>query len=254
MKKIWDRYNMIIMKVLKADADFLWQDEMECWFSLKFYANRISPIPFYHHIIGSPGRCQYPETDRYYSARSALPPLAHSEGRTSGFHYPILPCHRKNRHTHTGRDPHRMRKALKKPGLPLFRFHDLRHYSASIMHAIGIPDQYIMRYRGWGSNAVLKAIYRNTPDDYQQNFADQTNACFENMQYKKKSPCKSGTFASCWRESENPLTKKSRKKGIPAPSNSECNHKCNHHNWSIMVLVHKWVGTQKKSVYRLRKY
>jgi integrase len=35
-------------------------------------------------------------------------------------------------------------------GLPHFRFHDLRHYSASIMHAMGVPEAYIMKRGGWG--------------------------------------------------------------------------------------------------------
>ncbi len=34
------------------------------------------------------------------------------------------------------------------------------------MHAIGIPDQYIMARGGWGSDKVLKAIYRGTIDYY----------------------------------------------------------------------------------------
>ena len=55
------------------------------------------------------------------------------------------------------------------------RFHDLRHYAASIMHALGIPDQYIMERGGWSSDSVLKAVYRNTMDKYQKKFSDQTN-------------------------------------------------------------------------------
>ena len=46
-----------------------------------------------------------------------------------------------------------------------FRFHDLRHYSASIQHALGIPDAYIMQRGGWASDGVLKQVYRHALED-----------------------------------------------------------------------------------------
>ncbi|MDD3253948.1 MAG: tyrosine-type recombinase/integrase [Lachnospiraceae bacterium] len=58
----------------------------------------------------------------------------------------------------------RFRRALEAAGLPHFRFHDLRHYAASIMHAIGVPDQYILQRGGWSSDNIMKTIYRNTID------------------------------------------------------------------------------------------
>ena len=72
-------------------------------------------------------------------------------------------------------------RALRKYSIPKFRFHDLRHYSASIMHAIGIPDVYIMDRGGWKSDATLKKIYRGTIEDYKQKFVDQTNTYFEKI-------------------------------------------------------------------------
>ena len=58
----------------------------------------------------------------------------------------------------------RFRRALRSSGLNHFRFHDLRHYAASIMHAIGVPDQYIMQRGGWSSDNVMKTVYRNVID------------------------------------------------------------------------------------------
>lgn len=52
-------------------------------------------------------------------------------------------------------------KLLKKTGLPHFRFHDLRHYSASLQHSLGVPDAYIMQRGGWDDDGTLKAIYRH---------------------------------------------------------------------------------------------
>ena len=58
------------------------------------------------------------------------------------------------------------------------RFHDLRHYYASVLHAIGIPDQYIMQAGGWKSDFMLKAVYRNTLDDFKAQNDAKINAFF----------------------------------------------------------------------------
>lgn len=46
-----------------------------------------------------------------------------------------------------------------------FRFHDLRHYSASIQHALGVPDKYIMERGGWTSTKTLNNIYKGVIDE-----------------------------------------------------------------------------------------
>lgn len=79
---------------------------------------------------------------------------------------------------------HRFESRLKKLDIPKFRFHDLRHYSASIMHAIGVPDVYIMQRGGWSSDATLKQIYRGSMDDFSQKFTEKTISHFDSMQHK----------------------------------------------------------------------
>ena len=76
---------------------------------------------------------------------------------------------------------HRFETALKQCGLPHFRFHDLRHYSASIQHALGIPDSYIMQRGGWSSDATLKSVYRHAMDQEKKKMSDLANSHFESM-------------------------------------------------------------------------
>lgn len=78
----------------------------------------------------------------------------------------------------------RFRRALQKSGLPKFRFHDLRHYSASILHAIGVPDQYIMQRGGWVSDHVMKTVYRNVIDEESERQNQKIMAHFNQMQHE----------------------------------------------------------------------
>lgn len=103
-------------------------------------------------------------SDRYVT----FPPQVIEEiGDGEGF---IMPCH-----------PNGITKAFaklkKRVGIDT-RFHDLRHYAASAMHAIGVPDQYIMERGGWSSDTVLKSVYRNILNDKQKEFTDKTNQYF----------------------------------------------------------------------------
>ena len=72
----------------------------------------------------------------------------------------------------------------RKFNLPHFRFHDLRHYQASILHAMGVPDKYIMERGGWSTDSTLKNIYQHTMSDKRKQVEDDIVQRFEE-QHKK---------------------------------------------------------------------
>lgn len=78
----------------------------------------------------------------------------------------------------------RFEHVLKQAGIPHFRFHDLRHYCASISHALGIPDAYIMQMGGWGNDRVLKEVYRHTFEDTRKKMNAIVIHHFEAMQHE----------------------------------------------------------------------
>lgn len=55
----------------------------------------------------------------------------------------------------------RFSRTLARAGLPHYKLHALRHYGASILHAIGVPDLYILNRAGWETDEMLKKIYRH---------------------------------------------------------------------------------------------
>lgn len=65
-----------------------------------------------------------------------------------------------------------------------FRFHDLRHYFVSVNHALGVPDQYIMRMGGWSTDKTMKAVYRNILIPERDKFAKISLSHFESMQHE----------------------------------------------------------------------
>lgn len=81
----------------------------------------------------------------------------------------------------------RFRRALKNVDCPPFRYHDLRAYSASIRHALNIPDQYIMSEGGWKTPAVLRKIYVRSMPDKRDEFSKIANKHFRKVMSTKVS-------------------------------------------------------------------
>ncbi len=53
----------------------------------------------------------------------------------------------------------------KKLGIEKFSMHKLRHYFASRMSAMHIPDEDIMKMGGWQTDSVMKSVYRHAMHD-----------------------------------------------------------------------------------------
>lgn len=64
------------------------------------------------------------------------------------------------------------KRSLRVAHLPDFRLHDLRHYQASILHALGVPDKYIMERGGWKTDSTLKNIYQHTMEEKRKEVED----------------------------------------------------------------------------------
>lgn len=66
------------------------------------------------------------------------------------------------------------------------RFHDLRHYYASIGAALNIPDIYTARSGGWRPNSpIMKEVYQNNMSDAEVLYSDKLNAHFSSILGKK---------------------------------------------------------------------
>lgn len=100
-------------------------------------------------------------SDRYIQAPDVV--IEHLKGKT-GRVCPVVPS------TITA-DFIRLRNKM---GLTC-RFHDLRHFFASFHHSLLIADQYIQKWGGWKSDAMLKAVYRNTLADVEIDSANKVN-------------------------------------------------------------------------------
>lgn len=72
-------------------------------------------------------------------------------------------------------------KLLKRYNIPHFRFHDLRHYYVSSLHALNIPDKYIMAQGGWATNYTMQNVYNHTMEKKQSEFVNQISNHFETL-------------------------------------------------------------------------
>ena len=134
-----------------------------------------SAVYVHADIVKGPDGWVYKENPKTASSVRIIPLPAKlmemiGEGDPDDFIYPVNP----------GTIEKNFCKLRDKLGLKC-RFHDLRHYAASIMHALGIPDVYIMERGGWKSDTVLKDIYRNSLSDQSAKFQQAANDHFSSL-------------------------------------------------------------------------
>lgn len=63
---------------------------------------------------------------------------------------------------HPGNITKHLERVEDKLGIPRFPLHKLRHYFASQMSALGVPEADILKMGGWETDHVMKSVYRHS--------------------------------------------------------------------------------------------
>ena len=72
-------------------------------------------------------------------------------------------------------------RICEKVGVKPCRFHDLRHFTASEIHSLGVPDKYAMARMGHKTDYMLKNVYQHIMRDKEDSFSDIINGKMEEM-------------------------------------------------------------------------
>jgi integrase len=73
-------------------------------------------------------------------------------------------------------------RLLKRCGVRHYRFYDIRHYYASVMYAIGIPEKYGAKRMGHAGTNMLHRVYVHIMDETENEHTDKLNEYFNKMQ------------------------------------------------------------------------
>lgn len=60
-----------------------------------------------------------------------------------------------------------------------YKFHSLRHFYASSLHSLGVPDKYIIEWGGWTDTKMLMRIYAHTQAEASEEYAKRAAKFFE---------------------------------------------------------------------------
>lgn len=72
-------------------------------------------------------------------------------------------------------------RVVVKLGLTGMRFHDLRHFGATVRHSLGVPNAIIQAEGGWKNEYTLTQIYRHAMDEDRKQYTEKTNKAFKKM-------------------------------------------------------------------------